>query len=132
MIKVTSKLTRAVKNDLIWLSAELVSSQLITADKGAELRNGKIDEVERAVNLVKLVTDKVEQDRNNYHLFVRILIENRSTYEDVLKYLEPIYITGMNSLHGCCHSAPIILYAWITCMCDCVCARAYTISPWYV
>ena len=95
MIKATSKLTLAVKNHLVLLSAELVASQLITADKGAELRNGKIDELERAANLVKLVTDRVEQDWNNYRLFVKILIENRSAYEDVLKFLEPIYTTGM-------------------------------------
>lgn len=92
MIKATSKLTRAVKNDLVWLSAELVSSQLITADQGAELRNGKIDELERAAHVVKLITDKVEQDQKNFRLFVRLLIENRNTYEDVLKCLEPVYI----------------------------------------
>lgn len=99
MIKATSKLTCAVKNDLVWLSAELVSSQLITADQGAELRNGKIDELERAAHVVKLITDKVEQDRKNFRLFIRLLVENRSAYADVLKCLEPVYInTGMASL----------------------------------
>ena len=79
------------ENHLVWLSGELVSKQLITADQGEELRNGKIDAAERAASLVKLVTDKVEQDRRNYDTFIGILMDNRSVYEDVLECLESVY-----------------------------------------
>ena len=91
VIKATSKLTCAVKNDLVWFSGELVSKQLITADQGEELRNGKIDAVERAASLVKLITDKVEQDTRNFQTFIRILMDNRGVYEDVLECLETVY-----------------------------------------
>lgn len=91
IIKTTSKLTCAVKNDLVWLSGELVSKQLISADQGEELRNGKIDAVERAAGLVKLVTDKVEQDKRNFKIFIGILMDNRAVYENVLECLESVY-----------------------------------------
>ena len=53
-----------MKNDLVWLSTGLVSNQLITRNRTWKWK--KIDEVERAAHVVKLVTDtEVEQDRKN-------------------------------------------------------------------
>ena len=95
LIKATSQLTRAVRNDLVQLSVELVANQLITVDKGEELRNRNVDVMERAAELVALVTNKVEQDKKNYYTFVRILIDRRTTYEKVLEVLEPVYTTGI-------------------------------------
>ena len=94
LIKATGQLTRAVKNDLVHLSVELVANQLITVDKGEELRNRNVDVMERAAELVALVTNKVEQDKKNYYTFVRILIGYRITYGKVLEVLEPVYNTG--------------------------------------
>lgn len=91
IIQATSKLISALKNDLVWLTAELVSKQLITADQGEELRNSRNNALERAANLVKLITDKVEQDRGNYDTFIGILMGNLSVYGDVVKYLKSTY-----------------------------------------
>ena len=93
-IQTTSKLTSAVKNHLVWLSGELVSKQLITPDQGKELRNGKNSALERAADLVKLITDKVEQDTRNYDTFIGILMENSNAYGDVLECLKSVYTRG--------------------------------------
>ena len=90
IVETTSKLTCAVKNDLVRLSGELVSKQLITADQGEELRNSRNDAVERAARLVKLITDKVEQDTRNYDTFIRILM-NSGAYRVVLAQLKSAY-----------------------------------------
>ena len=94
IIKTTAKLTRAVKNELTPLSQELVARELISVDQGVELRNGNVGAVDRAANLVALVTNKVEQNRKNFYRFVEALIDNRSVYKDILESLEPIYKTG--------------------------------------
>ena len=99
MIKATVQLTHAVKSELTPLSQELVARQLISVDQGVELRNGNVDVVERAANLVALVTNKVDQDRENYYRFVEILIDSRSVFKEVLESLEPVYNTGMTILH---------------------------------
>ena len=97
LIEATGQLTRAVKNDLVQLSVELVANQLITVDKGEELRNRNVDVMERAAELVALVTNKVEQDKKNYYTFVRILMDHKLTYEEVLKVLEPVFTSGISS-----------------------------------
>ena len=94
IIKTTAKLTRAVKNELTPLSQELVARELISVDQGVEMRNGNVGAVDRAANLVALVTNKVEQNRKNFYRFVEALIDNRSVYKDILESLEPIYKTG--------------------------------------
>ena len=99
MIKATVRLTNAVKNELTSLSQELVARELISVDQGVELRNGNISAVDRAANLVALVTNKVEQDRKNFYHFVEILNDNQSTYKEILKDLQPIYATGMWQLN---------------------------------
>ena len=96
MIKATVLLTNAVKNELTPLSQELVAEELISVDQGVELRNGNVGAVDRAANLVALVTNKVEQDRKNFYRFVEILTNNRSVYREILEDLEPIYKTGMS------------------------------------
>lgn len=97
MIKTSARLTNAVKYELAPLSQELVARKLISVDQGVELRNGNVSAVDRAANLVALVTNKVEQDRRNFYLFVEILNENQSTYKEVLKDLQPIYKSGMST-----------------------------------
>ena len=92
-----------MKNELTPLSQELVAGELISVDQGVELRNGNVGAVDRAANLVALVTNKVEQDRKNFYLFVEILANNRSVYKEILEFLEPIYTTGM-SKQPCSHA----------------------------
>ena len=91
LLGATYKLTRAVQNNITPLCAGLVARDLITPDNQTALRNRNVDVVDRAADLVSLVTTKVEQCADNYHIFVKILIEDRATYKEVLKVLEPIY-----------------------------------------
>ena len=94
MTKATVRLTNAVKNELTPLSLELVARELISVDQGVELRNGNVGAADRAATLVALVTNKVEQDRKNFYIFVEILIDNRSEYKEILEDLLPTYNSG--------------------------------------
>ena len=87
ILKGTSKLTRALKNNITPICADLVANDLITPDQQRNLRNPNHDAIERAADLVQLLTDKVEANTANYHTLVRILGEDRATYGDVLEYL---------------------------------------------
>ena len=98
MIKATVRLTDAVKNELTPLSQELVARELISVDQGVELRNGNVGAVDRAANLVALVTNKVGQDRKNFYCFVEVLTNSRSVYKEILEDLQPIYNTGMSGI----------------------------------
>ena len=74
-----------------------MARELISVDQGVELRNGNVGAVDRAANLVALVTNKVGQDRKNFYCFVEVLTDNRSVYKEILEDLQPIYKTGMCS-----------------------------------
>lgn len=91
LLGATGKLMQTVKDSITPLCAELVSHYLITPDNSTKLMNRNVDELDRAAELVSLVTDKVELCPDNYHIFVKILMEDRATYEEVLKVLEPVY-----------------------------------------
>ena len=87
LLKATGKLTRAVKNNITSLCADLVASDLITPDQQRALRNPNINVLERAADLVQLIADKVEESPVNYHTFIKSLEEDRATYKDVLESL---------------------------------------------
>ena len=89
IVKATGKLKKAIQNNITPLCDELVSNGLITTDNKKALRNPNHDIGERASDLVELITDKVEQNPANYHIFVKILKrEDTSTYKDILKVLD--------------------------------------------
>ena len=73
-----------------------MARELISVDQGVELRNGNVGAVDRAANLVALVTNKVGQDRKNFYCFVEVLTNSRSVYKEILEDLQPIYMTGMS------------------------------------
>ena len=85
--KTTGKLVRAVKGNISSLSVDLLDNKLITEDEKSELRNPYRDALERASDLVQLLTDKVEVNPANYHTLVKILEQDRSTFKDVLESL---------------------------------------------
>jgi hypothetical protein len=88
IVKATSKLTRALKNNITLLCADLVSNHLITPDQQRKLRNSSHhNDIERAADLVEHLTDKVEENPAYYHTLVKILEEDRTAYGDVLEYL---------------------------------------------
>ena len=84
-------LNLAVRSHIIPLAEELLAVSLITAENYSLLTNTKNDEVERAANLLSFVLTKIRLSARNYHVFVKVLISDRSTYKEVLKDLEPIY-----------------------------------------
>ena len=88
LTKATATLTKIVKNNITLLCVELVSRGLITPDQQKKLRDPNHDVVERADDLVQLITDKVELNTKNYYDFIEILAEDRYTYGDVLYILE--------------------------------------------
>ena len=87
LVTATGKLKKAVQNNITPLCDELVSKGLITPDNKKSLRNPNRDIGERASDLVELITDKVEQNPENYHVLVKILKEDPSTYKDILEVL---------------------------------------------
>ena len=87
ILKATGKLTRALKNNITPICADLVKNDLITTEQQKNLRNPMHDAIERAADLVQLLTDKVEENPANYHMLIRILGEDTATYGDVLEYL---------------------------------------------
>ena len=89
--KANPKLLKAVQNNIITLGSELLAEDLISDENYTSLRNENRDVVSRAADLVGYVMNKVEQSPKNYHTFVKILIEDRATYKEVLPVLEPIY-----------------------------------------
>ena len=50
-------------------------------------RNTNVDALERAADLVQVLTDKVEENSANYYTIVGILSEDRTTFNDVLECL---------------------------------------------
>lgn len=88
IVRATARLELAVRHNITQLCAELVSCGLITPDQSSRLRNVNHDVAERAADLVGIITNKVEQDPNNYYIFVNVLQENEATYSEVLHILE--------------------------------------------
>ena len=89
--KANHKLLKAVQNNIIALGAALFAEDLITDDNYTSLKNETRSEVIRAAELVGYVMNKVEQDPENYHIFIKVLLEEGAAYKEVLKILEPIY-----------------------------------------
>ena len=88
IVRATAKLETSVKHNITLLCGELVSCGLITPDQAGGLRNPYRDEPDRAADLVKIITNKVEQDPKNYDTFLTVLQGDRSTYQEVLGILE--------------------------------------------
>ena len=84
ILKANESLTRALMNNFIPICAKLVANDLITPDQQRKLRNPNQDAMERAAELVQLLTDKVEENPANYHTLVKILEKDRATYRGVL------------------------------------------------
>ena len=87
IVKATGKLTKVFRNNLTSICAELFTNDLITPDQRRGLINPNHEALERAADLVQLLTDKVEEDSVKYHTLVKILEEDSATYKDVLECL---------------------------------------------
>ena len=100
IIRACSHLTFAVQHALVSLSSDLITTQLISPEIGTSLTNGSRDKIERALELVTLVTNKIKQNPQNYHVFVEILTKNGIFYQEVLQQLSLIYSAEKASTGG--------------------------------
>ena len=104
VIRATSKLAAAVKNNITPLSLKLVEKFLITREQQEAVRNRRLNVDDRAADLVAYIQDKVKQDAKNYHIFVGILEEDKRTYKEILNELKPPS-DGVSCGQGAQHSA---------------------------
>ena len=93
----TPQLRLAVQSDITHLSGQLLGGDLINVENDASFRNKSTEIIDRAADLVSVISDKVEQDPGNYYKFVSILKNCGCQYEAVLKQLE---ITKPKALPG--------------------------------
>ncbi len=82
------EVTTAVKANLTSLSGRLLSRNLISSESDAKLRNESKSEEVRAADLVSLVLDKVELNKENYRIFIDILRTSGAHFSDLLSKLE--------------------------------------------
>ena len=87
------KLTTAVKNNITALSGHLLSNELISSDNDTDLRNTQLSEVDRAAKLVELVRCKVQLSPDNFYKFIKILEEEKQTYEHIIVNLNETLVS---------------------------------------
>ena len=88
LVRHTVDLELAVKDNLIPLSSQLVTAQIITPDQYREIRNTCRSVDERVADLIGYVQNKVRQDPRHYHAFLGALWSDPSQYGDILTKLE--------------------------------------------
>ena len=91
VLALVENLRLAVKPNLTTLSGALMARRLISPDNESDLRNQMIDESQRAAQCIKLVQDRIEQDASNYHLFIKVLENNKLEYNTILSKLQETY-----------------------------------------
>ena len=91
IIKCTSKLTTAVKNNITALSGHLLSNELISSDNDTDLRNTQLSELDRAAKLVQLVRCRVQLSPVNFHKFIKVLEEEKQNYEHIIVDLKETF-----------------------------------------
>ena len=78
----------AIKSHLTSLGGKLTSSNLISPEYDARLRNLSISEEDRAAELVSLLLDKVKLNKENYRTFLDVLRTSGGHFNDILSKLE--------------------------------------------
>ena len=96
LIRHTTDLQVAVKNNLTLLGAQLVTLQIITPDQYEEIRNRHQPVIERAADLVGYVQNKVRQNPRHYHAFIDALRSDESQYGDILMKLEQAMLSHVS------------------------------------
>ena len=92
LVRLTPDLQLAVKDDLPRLGSKLLSIGLIPVDRYNHIiLNPYRPQHELAADLVQLVQEKVQQNPQNYHIFITILEEDLTLYGDILERLQKIY-----------------------------------------
>ena len=92
----------AVMSDVTSLSAQLVSTGLISPQTFSDIRNQSVSEEVRAAMLVDRVQQSVQQNPLNYHTFIRVLMRHGLRYEAVLHKLQETFQLYMNQQAEMC------------------------------
>ena len=74
--------------NIISLIGELFAAHIISIKKERALRNRKVEVDERAAELVDLVLLRVQEDRENFNKFMKILHKDKVQYWTVITTLE--------------------------------------------
>lgn len=98
MLDCVPELRLSAGANIIWLCSHLLAARLINEDKEKSLRNGNVNEAERAAELISLVLDKVKENSENYHSFVKILNKDTDQFKSVLDLLEEKFCSRTASL----------------------------------
>ena len=77
--------------NIISLIGELSAARIINMEKERALRSRKLGVDERAAELVDLVLLKVQEDRENFNKFMKILHKDKVQYWTVITKLERRY-----------------------------------------
>ena len=86
--KLAPKIKLAVQKNVATLACTLFSKDgLISSGSYGYLCKNIHDEEERAHRLVLCVINKVEQNADNYYIFVQALLEEKALYKEVLDIL---------------------------------------------
>ena len=86
--ELTNGLRVAVQDNIISLSSDLLSENMITAGMHTKLINTSVDAGTRAAELVMAVQNKVWCSPKDYVTFLNILKRNKAFYEDIIRELE--------------------------------------------
>ena len=88
MVKMTPKLTDIAAENIITLGRRLHKAGLIDVYTERSMRNLMVSSQRRAAELVSLVTNKVEQDSQNFQKFLQVLEEDLDTDNDVAQEMK--------------------------------------------
>lgn len=81
----------AIQTDLTTLSVQLLAKNLISEENASRLRNERLNQNDRAADLVSFVLNRVKLNSENYKAFISILKESGRHFDEIIKLLELAY-----------------------------------------
>ena len=88
IIECTPVLVKALKDDLLPLSGELLAVGLINSDNEVALRNQYHNPGDRAATLAQFIRNRVEIDPGSYTVFIDTLKKRETDHKPLLKILD--------------------------------------------
>jgi hypothetical protein len=89
--KYMPQIITAIQTDLTTLSVQLLAKNLISEENASRLRNERLNQNDRAADLVSFVLNQVKLNSENYKVFISILKESGRHFDEILKLLEHAY-----------------------------------------
>ena len=93
VLKHMNDLLLSIENDLSAVIANLTSRLLISPEQGRAIISMAAARINKdgAYELLYIILNKIEINEENYHKFVRVLMDGGATYTAVIKQLESTY-----------------------------------------